>query len=403
MKTTLLRYTLAMLFCLSTDNGWGQVDYIINEDFSSLYISGNTRTCGEWTLSNGCVYGYNVDNDNKALRIEDYSNNTITGWAMSPYFEYTGDAYLTFSYARGKTTGTSTIEIKLTEGVVFDNNTNLYYLTVEDGSQRETFKTISLKIHNATETTRFRIMEGALGNTFVIDNVKVTKIPEVSISEALDNSTTISTNDTKMVTVNTTRTLTGGIWNTMCLPFNVTMNDMVLALGTNQDIQLRTFSSYNNNVISFANANATTIPAGTPFLIKLNTTVVNPTFHSVTICNTEAKSIGEEGSVRFVGTYNPIDLATDGTNLFLTTRNTLASPASDKNRMNGMRAYIVVPSGFNPSNARIMMDDGETTAISLMPSVAEATPRATYNLKGQRIEKARRGLYVVNGKLTLVK
>ena len=400
-----MRYTLTLLFCLTAITSWAEGDeYIINEDFSELTKNGAVEhNYKGWYLSNGCLRGSNVEESNTALRIEDCPGNTITGWAMSPYFGYTGDAYLTLSYARGNNTGTSTIEIKLTEGVVFDNNTNLYYLTVKDGNPKETFKTISLKIHNATDSTRFRIMEGALGNTFVIDNVKVTKIPEVSISEALDNSTTISTNDTKMVTVNTTRTLTGGIWNTMCLPFDVTMNDMVLALGTNQNIQLRTFSSYNNNVISFVNANATTIPAGTPFLIKLNTTVKNPTFHSVTICNTEAKSIGEEGSVRFVGTYNPIDLATDGTNLFLTTRNTLASPASDKNRMNGMRAYIVVPSGFNPSNARIMMDDGETTAISLMPSVAEATPRATYNLKGQRIEKARRGLYVVNGKLTLVK
>ena len=319
---------------------------------------------------------------------------------MSPYFGYTGDAYLTLSYARGNNTGTSTIEIKLTEGVVFDNNTNLYYLTVKDGNPKETFKTISLKIHNATDSTRFRIMEGALGNTFVIDDVKVTKIPEVSINEASDNSTTITTNNTKMVTVNTTRTLTSGIWNTLCLPFDVTMKDLVLALGENQSIQLRTYTDYANNIMTFGEV--TSVPAGTPFLIKLNTTVENPTFHAVTISDAPAQTV-THGDVSFVGTYSKVDLSTDGTNLFLTTRNTLASPASDKNTMNGLRAYIVVPQGFDPTNARIMMDDGETTAISALAPSTETSPKATYNLKGQRVENARRGLYVVNGKLTLVK
>ena len=243
-------------------------------------------------------------------------------------------------------------------------------------------------------------MEGALGNTFVIDNVKVTKIPEVSINEASDNSTTITTNNTKMVTVNTTRTLTSGIWNTLCLPFDVTMKDLVLALGENQSIQLRTYTGYANNIMTFGEV--TSVPAGTPFLIKLNTTVENPTFHAVTISDAPAQTV-PHGDVSFVGTYSKVDLLTDGTNLFLTTRNTLASPASDKNTMNGLRAYIVVPQGFDPTNARIMMDDGETTAISALAPSTETSPKATYNLKGQRVENARRGLYVVNGKLTLVK
>lgn len=402
MRTTIIRCALTLLFCQTVITSWAEGDeYIINEDFSELTNNGAfEHNYKGWYLSNGCLIGSNVEESNKALRIEDYSNNTVTGWAMSPYFGYTGDAYLTLSYARGNNTGTSTIEIKLTEGVVFDNNTNLYYLTVKDGNPKETFKTISLKIHNATESTRFRIMEGALGNTFVIDDVKVTKIPEVSINEASDNSTTITTNNTKMVTVNTTRTLTSGIWNTLCLPFDVTMKDLVLALGENQSIQLRTYTGYANNIMTFGEV--TSVPAGTPFLIKLNTTVENPTFHAVTISDTPAQTV-THGDVSFKGTYSPVDLSTDGTNLFLTTRNTLASPASVKNTMNGLRAYIVVPQGFDPTNARIMMDDGETTAISALAPSTETSPKATYNLKGQRVENARRGLYVVNGKLTLVK
>ena len=101
--------------------------------------------------------------------------------------------------------------------------------------------------------------------------------------------------------------------------------------------------------------------------------------------------------------YSPVELATDGTNIFITRDNTLALPAAGKNTMNGLRAYIVVPENFDSSSARLLMDDGETTAISdLAPSVVP-TPKAIYNLNGQRVENVRRGLYVVNGKLTFVK
>ena len=71
--------------------------------------------------------------------------------------------------------------------------------------------------------------------------------------------------------------------------------------------------------------------------------------------------------------------------------------------MKGLRAYIVVPENFDSSGARLMMD-GETTAVSeLVPSTERAKPEAAYNLKGQRVKNGRRGLYVINGKLTLVK
>ena len=222
------------------------------------------------------------------------------------------------------------------------------------------------------------------------------------LRERLNNDKFIENHD-NVIDVNTERTLTGGIWNTLCLPFDVTMADMVLALGDNQDIQLRTFSSYADNVMTFVNANETTIPAGTPFLIKLNTTVTDPTFHAVTISDTEAQSIGSEGSVQFVGTYSPVALAINGTNLFITKNNTLAQPASGMNTMYGLRAYIVVPENFDLSGARLLMDDGEATAISNLAPSAVPTPKATYNLNGQRVENVRRGLYVVNGKLTLVK
>ncbi|MBR6194749.1 MAG: hypothetical protein IKQ58_04695 [Prevotella sp.] len=192
------------------------------------------------------------------------------------------------------------------------------------------------------------------------------------------------------------RTLTGGIWNTLCLPFNVAKSDLEQTLG--QDVQLRTFRGYADNVMAFTPANE--IPAGTPFLIKLNTTVENPTFHAVTISHAQAATV-TFGDVSFVGTYSPVDLKTDGTELFITKNNTLSVPAETTNTMNGLRAYIRVPGTFNPSAARLAID--EPTAIPAMNADRLGRSAAVYDLNGRQVAHPRRGLYIVGNRLTFIK
>lgn len=228
-----------------------------------------------------------------------------------------------------------------------------------------------------------------------IDDILI--VPDgILLSESTSNSSTIEENATKTVTVNTVRTLTGGIWNTLCLPFDVTKSELEQTLGT--DVQLRTFTGYADNVMAFTPANE--IPAGTPFLIKLNTTVENPTFHAVTISDAPAATV-TFGDVSFVGTYSPVDLETDGTELFITKNNTLSVPAATTNTMNGMRAYIRVPGTFNPSAARLAID--ESTAIPAMNADRPGRSAAVYDLSGRQVAHPRRGLYIVDSRLTFIK
>lgn len=397
MKTIILRYILAIILCGIAIIGKA-TEYCFTQDFSKLPSSGAVSQFQGW-ICTGCVAGMNESWSNLALKVEnDLSGTTSPGYAISPELNYEGDVYLYFSYARGSDRETKVV-ISIEGQGKFEDNSSSKTITITTGSQAE-FSNKSYRILNVNSSTRIKFSESAIDHTFAIDNVKVAKSPRLFLSEFLNNSTDITNQKDNIVSVATTRTITGGIWNTMCLPFRVYEDVLKLALGDNQDIQLRTFSGYNAGVMSFSAA--TEVQAGIPFLIKINETVTNPTFPVVTIKEATAQTV-THGDVSFVGTYSKVDLSTDGTNLFLTTRNTLASPASDKNTMNGLRAYIVVPQGFDPTNARIMMDDGETTAISALAPSTETSPKATYNLKGQRVENARRGLYVVNGKLTLVK
>ena len=202
--------------------------------------------------------------------------------------------------------------------------------------------------------------------------------------------------------VKTTRTLIGDIWNTLCLPFNVTKETMETALG--QDVQLRTYTGYADNVMTFSEVTGDdVITAGTPFLLKLNTTVTNPTFNSVTVSNTAAQTVTHEG-VRFIGTYSQKQLATDGTELFITTSGGLAIPTATGNVMNGMRAYIKVPESmkFTPNGVRLAIDN-ETTSIQSVMTTSQ--PDAVYNLSGQRLQQPRKGLNIVreNRKLIFIR
>lgn len=146
--------------------------------------------------------------------------------------------------------------------------------------------------------------------------------------------------------------------------------------------------------------NNATIIAGTPFLIKLNTTVVNPTFHVVTIKNTAASSV-THNSVSFVGTYSPVDLNIDGTHLFITTDGTVAKPGDDtQNHLKGLRAYIEVPSGTT-TPSRLNIDD-ETVDIQQIDADDDYST-ALYDLKGLRLERPKKGLCIKDGKLIFIK
>ena len=146
------------------------------------------------------------------------------------------------------------------------------------------------------------------------------------------------------------------------------------------------------------------ITAGTPFLLKLNTTVTNPTFNSVTVSNSTAAQTVTRGDVSFIGTYSKKELATDGTELFITTSGGLAIPTATGNVMNGMRAYIKVPESmkFTPNGVRLAIDN-ETTSIQSVTTTSQ--PDAVYNLSGQRLQQPRKGLNIIrkNGKLIFIR
>lgn len=332
------------------------------------------------------------------LKIEkENSSSKKKGWAYTPALNYTGDVIFSFKYCK-----TTSDDSQLT----VSTNDEAYFSDINKSS-----RDINITNHiNSGLSSKTYIVKGVIPSTkikFSLNSDKYLAIDDVVVTkdilgENADNQYYIAAHEGNTTDVQTTRELLGGIWNTLCLPFNVTKATMEAALGKNQDIQMRTFSSYADNVMTFAVvADDAVIEAGTPFLIKLNTTVTNPTFNSVTISNTAAQTI-PHGDVSFVGTYSTTTLNDNGTHLFITTDGKLAIPTSDGRTMKGMRAYISVPSALasTVSGARLVFNDiNDDEPSGIQTPTQKKTPSAIYNLNGQRLQQPQKGLNIIDGKL----
>ena len=278
-------------------------------------------------------------------------------------------------------------------------------ITISDNSYYST----TFNINNATASTKIVFSTDHSG--VYIDNIVVqaeeVTLPTITLDQNADNSSVLTANINNIVDVATVRTLRGGIWNTLCLPFDVNRVDLNTALGLNQDFVMTCYSSYADGVMTFSNVDAgNVIAAGTPFLLKCNRDCVNPTFRAVTIKTATAGAVPSDG-VTFQGCFSPTVLDTKGHDLFLGTDNYLYIPAVGTNTLGGLRAYIHLDT---PGTRLAVAFDDEATGIgaSLIDNgkwIIDNEAGAVYTLDGRKVvnSQLKRGLYISQGKKIVVK
>lgn len=155
------------------------------------------------------------------------------------------------------------------------------------------------------------------------------------------------------------RTFKAGIWNTFCMPFDLSMEQMKTVFGEGVEVVSHDGMDIDAKTMLFAPIEGGTLYAATPYLVKFTgSDVVNPTFKDVIITQTalqqkqyNGNAVTYDGKHYFYGTlflgYN-IDTTTDylfGGDAY--TETTSISKASQNNEK-GARAFLRVPAGEVP-------------------------------------------------------
>ena len=411
MEKILTRYVLLSLLLFFSGIRLaqaGDVVYpvLVDENFSSADFAAMTSSSssynnvGGWNFV-GCLL---INNQvyPSSIKFEHPGSSVYYGTANSPTFGVACNAVLNFRYAP-TTKNVAKIEVAISGNGSFSkdraDDKTITYTTKYDKSG--IFVDAEEKIYGAkSETYIIFRMKTDNTNSFVIDDVKVTASKPVTISE----TGTATTFEAQLADVTLGRTLSAGVWSTLCLPFDVTTEAMKTATGAT-DVKMCTFTSYENEIMKFTKVNEETgtVTAGKPFLVKVNTTVENPTFLLVDVKNTEAKT-EEHGDVSMVGCYGQTNLDPDGERVavFLTADGSLKRPSAASWTMKGLRAYFIVPKSF--AGARVMIDDEEVTAIDAVLKPESTGDGELYSLTGQRqTQSVRPGIYINNGKKVIIK
>ena len=275
------------------------------------------------------------------------------------------------------------------------------YFTVSSGTYDSATKTwegnaqsITLTIPNGKDATFFQ--------TMTVTYSKVATTTPLTLDEnADDTDTKIENNNGKTVDVTLTRTLTAGAWNTICLPFDVTAEQIASVLKSAGNVKEYGSEDVTTSTIKFNDA--TTMQAGVPYLIKPTESATVLEFKGVTIKNVEDVNRKFGSDYKICGTFGKYTMKTDGTELFLKTDGKFYIPAAGTATMKGFRAYFFNING-STAGAALNLSFGEATGIDGVAADAEKNVKV-YNVNGQYVgtslEALPKGLYIVGGKKVL--
>lgn len=241
----------------------------------------------------------------------------------------------------------------------------------------------------------------------------------VCLADAAKNSTVIGNNNnrTGRNVLLADRTLyKDGEWNTICLPFNVSLSDSPLAGATAKTLTSATMTGTTVS-LTFGDA-VTTLQAGVPYIIKwakaegydqadpATRDIVNPLFTGVTVVSsTEAQRTIEkaDGHVKFIGYYDPMTIDTPANDdiYYMTAGNTLKHTGKQRT-LKACRAYFQFSEAAQQARSFMLNFGDETTGIAEIRKVSD---NSWYTLDGVKLDKqpSKKGLYISNGRKIVIK
>ncbi len=227
------------------------------------------------------------------------------------------------------------------------------------------------------------------------------------------------------------RTLTkSGEWNTLCLPFDVTTLDGTPLEGaTIKELDAANSNLAADGTLTLKFAEATSIEAGKPYIVKWTTTgenISNPVFEGVTITATAPVAVvfannATAGPCQFVGQFSPFTIVESGATddnqgnkneIILMGAGSKLGYSKAARTLKCFRAHFYVPANDGAGARSFVLDFGDRMATSISEELRVesedekfATATGWYTLDGHKLNgrPTAKGVYIVNGKKVVIK
>ena len=242
---------------------------------------------------------------------------------------------------------------------------------------------------------------------------------ELELADAGDNTTKVGEwNECEANVTLTGRTLyKDGKWNTLCLPFDVTISGSPLD-GDGVEARTLTAASISGATLNMTFSDpVTTLQAGVPYIIKWANDDVNPTIEAPVFSGVEVDAtdnsfdngVSGDECVRFVGTYKSIEFTNENKDgvLVMGGSNMLYYVTTGAGQ-GAQRAYFLI--GDNTAQAPQLTSfninfGGETTGIRLIDNGQLIIDNSWYTIDGRKLDgkPSTKGLYINNGRKVVIK
>lgn len=400
----------------------------------------------------------NTDNSNGIYAIAGWEVNYADAdtWAVlqNQHNEHHGQLYIRKNWGSAATTLTVAKKKMLPEGkytLSFSWDSDMANMTnhsqyVLDGTATTIGKTtneaqtLTYKFEVVGEPKTFDLTFGfkktGSGNAaaqLIVDDVVLTYTqPIIELADDADDNATIITNNknkTCNVKLDGRKFFKDGNWNTLCLPFSLTADQVSAQLNPATLMELDTEGKYDatgtldengayqtgldadNDVLYLYFKEATSIEAGKPYLVKwaASEDLESPVFRGVTISDADQQTITSgDRKVSFKGCYSPVQLVKDKSYLYINDENALVWPETTGDfYVNACRAYFHIDfsgtSGEAKLRSNVLPMNDDATGINTVATDAN-DKESWYTINGTKLNgrPTMKGIYLHNKKKVVI-
>ena len=197
--------------------------------------------------------------------------------------------------------------------------------------------------------------------------------------------------------VTLTRSFVAG-WNTFIAPQAVDVSEF------GEDAKVYEFTEYADGALKFRKVSSTSLLAATPYIVYTPVAIVekvfvwnSPVIYSAYVGEDNIKTI-KDGAT-FQGTYAPIAAPGMDGKWGVTPAGKIAKGTASAS-IKGFRAYFDLPA--SASAPSISFEDAATGIKTVITADKLNQNGEVYNLNGQKVQNAHKGLYIVNGRKVVV-